>query len=79
MCAPALVWLAFQMFLHRILPRDREAPLCTVLIMVEEERGDVPVRDGGGLGISLTLPLSPASHAHGPQCPQLGSSPGMLS
>jgi len=47
--------------------------------MVEEERGDVPVRDGGGLGISLTLPLSPASHAHGPQCPQLGSSPGMLS
>lgn len=36
------------------LPRYREALLCALLI-VEEERVDVPWRDGGGLGFGLTL------------------------
>lgn len=44
-----VLWFTFPMFPHRILPRSREVPLCTVS-MVEEKRGDVPVRDGGGLG-----------------------------
>lgn len=77
MCTPALVLLTFQMFLCRVPPGYGDTPLCTVLIMVAEERGDVPMRDGGGLGIGLTLLLSPAllgaSQAHGPQCPRLGS------